>query len=144
MTARAAKLVPITVAADRLSVSVPTLRRWLRDGAPQAAQGRRGHGGRALVDVSAIAAWRRGQAGAPANSSDEMRLLAAEIPVLVELAVLSVFTDIEGPHKRACGDVLAGTWLACTVAIRDRLAKYVPDLQEIDALPPKIERLRRL
>lgn len=52
--------LPIDKAAAELQVSIPTLRRWLRAGCPQAARGRRGRGHRALVDPAAVLAWRAG------------------------------------------------------------------------------------
>ena len=91
---------PFRQAAQELQVHPATLRRWLREGAPQVRRGRRGKGGAALIDVAAIRAW-RGQ-GAASATTIPARVLAAEVPELLASAICEVFHAIEGPHKRAC------------------------------------------
>lgn len=133
--------VPLPAAARDLGVSVPTLRRWLRQGAPQARRGRRGRGGYALVDPRALAAWR-----ASGKASDDAAIiaLASEVPELVADAVADAFRQTEGPHKRACAGTLAATWYVVTVALMDRLRRDVPELRDPDTVPREIDHLRSI
>lgn len=131
---------PFRQAAHELQVHPATLRRWLREGAPQVRRGRRGKGGAALIDVAAIRAW-RGQ-GAASATTIPARVLAAEVPELLASAICEVFHAIDGPHKRACADVLAAAWYSGACALRDRLAEIDPAIPEIDELPEQIAHLR--
>ena len=133
--------VPLPAAAAELCVSVPTLRRWLRQGAPQARRGWRGRGGDALVDPAAISAWRGSHA---AVDHADLEVLAGELPELVAAAVADAFQRVEGPHKRLVAGVLAGAWYVITTALLDRLRRDVPHLRDPDALPREIDRLRSI
>lgn len=133
--------VPLPQAADALGISVPTLRRWLRRGAPQARRGRRGRGGRALVDVAAVEAWRG--SGAAVEHAD-LTVFASELPELVAAAVFDSFQHVEGSHKRATAGTLAGAWYLVTVALLDRLRRDVPTLRDPDVVPAQIDHLRSI
>ena len=133
--------VPIPAAADALEVSVPTLRRWIAAGAPVAARGRRGRGGRALVDPAAVAAWR---GSAAATDHADLIVFAADVPQLVADAVADAFLQVEGPHKVSMAGPLAATWYAVTVALLDRLRQDVPTLTDPDVLPAQIDHLRSI
>src|SRR5690606_32463639 len=75
--------LPIPAAAAQLGVSTPTLKRWLRQGAPVARRGRRGRGCRTLIDPEAIRAWRRAQDADHAQVEAVLRALAGRIPELL-------------------------------------------------------------
>lgn len=131
--------VPLTAAARKLNVSVPTLRRWMADGAPVARRGRRGRGGAALLDVAAIEAWRGTGA-----ATDLLHVLAAEVPELVAGAVEEAFRAATGPHKRAFAGHLALAWFEVTSRLLDRLRRDVPEIPELATVPERIERLRQI
>jgi len=134
-----ADVLPLPLAARELGISTQTLRRWLRQGAPQARRGRRGRGGRALVDPAAVAAWR---GGGKASGADFLTVFACEVPELVAVAVLEAHQRVEGPHKRATAGVLAGAWYLVSVALLDRLRRDVPGLADPATVPPQIAHLR--
>lgn len=71
--------LPLNRAAVALGVSAPTLRRWIRNGAPCTALGSvgRGHGSR--VDVEAVRAWRLRSLGAAAPPGDLLQKIAAAL-----------------------------------------------------------------
>ena len=131
--------LPLTEAAAELGISPPTLRRWLSRGAPQARPGRRGRGGRALVDPRAVAAWRF---SCEATQHAELEVLACELPALLAAAADRAFRDAPGrPADRA--------WLACfawfqsVTALRDHLEARGVTLPELE-LPPQIDHLRSI
>lgn len=133
--------VPVHLAALELGVSVPTLRRWLRQGCPVARRGRRGRGGRALVDPRAVRAWR---GSSEACELAGLEVLAAEVPELVAGAVAEAFRQCDGPHKRATAGALAGAWYLVTVALFDRLRRDVPALADPATVPREIDHLRSI
>lgn len=133
--------LPLPQAAAELRVSPRTLRRWLRQGAPTVARGRRGRGGRALVDPRAIAAWRL---SCEAVEHADLEVFAAELPELVADAMLEAFREVDGPHKRAAAGVLAGAWYVVTVRALDRLRRDVPELRDPEVLPAQIGHLRTI
>jgi hypothetical protein len=135
------ELVHVTAAAHSLGISVPTLRRWLRQGAPQARRGRRGRGGDALVDPAAVRAWR---ASCAVVEHADLEVLAGELPELVGRAVAEAFAAVEGPHKRAAAGVLAGAWYVVTTKLLDRLRRDVPRLRDPDVVPAQIDHLRAI
>jgi hypothetical protein len=133
--------VPLPVAARVLGIAPRTLTRWLAAGAPAARPGRRGRGGRALVDPAAISAWR---AGSAATAPLELTVFAAEVPNIVAAAVLEAYRRIEGPHKRATAGALAGTWYVVTIALLDRLRHEMPELRDPETIPEQIGQLRAI
>jgi hypothetical protein len=133
-------LAGLPAAARELRVSVPTLRRWLRAGAPVAHRGRRGRGGQALIDPAAVAAWR----GSGKAEHGDLIVFANELPELVAGAIAESFQHIEGPHKRLAAGALAGAWYLITVALLDRLRCHVPELRDPDVLPREIDHLRSI
>jgi hypothetical protein len=133
--------LPLPAAAHELGVAPRTLARWLAAGAPAVRRGRRGRGGRALVDVAAVRAWR---ASCEAAAHPDLEALAAELPELVADAVLEAFRQTEGPHKRATAGALAGAWLLIVYALLDRLRRDVPHLADPDTLPRQIGHLRAI
>jgi hypothetical protein len=132
--------VTIRDAARALGVSAPTVRRWLRDGAPVLRRGGRGRGRVALLDVDALAAWRRMRDGGTAH--DALVVLAAEIPELVADAMHEAFVLVDGPHKRACAGALAGAGYLAIVALLDRMRRDDQRVPEVTTLPAKIDQLR--
>lgn len=131
--------VPIHAAAQELGVSIPTLRRWMREGCPVARRGHRGRGCATLLDPVAVESWRRAQGG-----EDALLAFAGAVPELVAEAVTRSFLATDGPHKRAMAGVLAGCWYVTTTAILDRLREHAPDVPEVDHVPESITRLRKI
>lgn len=143
MTPRAAidGAQPLRQAAAELGIAPRTLRRWLAAGAPTVTRGRRGRGGRALVDPQAVRAWRL---SCEAIEHADLEVLAAELPELVAAAVFEAFRECEGPHKRQTAGVLAGVWYFVTVALLERLRRDVPELRDPATVPPQIGHLRTI
>jgi hypothetical protein len=134
-------LLPLAECARALRISVSQLRHDVEHGCPQARQGRRGHGGRALFDPVVVAAWRARRAGV-ADDAALLRLIAAELPEIFAAAIDAQFNNIEGPHKRAMGRELARSWFLVTTAALDRLRKDAPAIPELAEIPVGISRLR--
>ncbi len=132
------RLLPLPEAARSLGVSTPTLRRWLRAGAPQTRRGRRGRGGHALLDPVALAAWRQRQATAAQISPRE---LAAWAPEAFADAAWATLRRIDGPHKRRAAGVLAGVWYAISTALLDELQRADPSIPDLQSVPEAIDRL---
>ncbi|MDQ5978256.1 MAG: hypothetical protein QG602_1230 [Verrucomicrobiota bacterium] len=132
--------LPLPAAAVELGISEPTLRRWLRQGAPVTRQGRRGRGRVALVDPVAVRRWR-----APGKAAGiDAQVLAAELPELLAAAVWQTFVTITGPHKRPCAGELAAAWFVMTHAALDRLREHDAAVPELAALPESIARLQKI
>jgi len=132
---------PLTEAAAELGVAPRTLARWLAAGAPAVRRGRRGRGGRALVDVGAVRAWRL---SCEATAHADLEVLAAEVPELVAGAVAEAFRQVDGPHKQATAGALAATWYVVTVRLLDRLRRDVPHLGDPATVPRQIGHLRAI
>ena len=151
MTARAGNLVTIEVAAGELGVGVKTLRRMLREGAPQARVGRRGRGRRALLDVNAIAAWRasrNGTAGEPNCAA--LEVLAAQIPDILADAAWRAFGFVESDPlltaraRRALVGALLFAWTEGSTGLRERIARDAPNVAvQLTVEPEKIGQLAR-
>ncbi|MCC7200905.1 MAG: terminase small subunit [Gammaproteobacteria bacterium] len=132
--------LPLPAAAVELGISEPTLRRWMRQGAPVTRQGGRGRGRAALIDPVAVAAWR-----APGKAAGiDAQVFAAELPELLAAAVWSTFVTISGPHKRPAAGELAAAWYAMTTAALDRLREHDAAVPELSALPEAIDRLQKI
>jgi hypothetical protein len=103
-------LVNITDAATACGVNVKTVRRWLREGAPQVQPGRRGRGGQALLDPSAIEAWRAARNGT-GGSTAALEVLAADAPEILAREVWRTFQfvehDLTGHARRTLAGALA-------------------------------------
>ena len=134
--------VPLKCAAAELGLSLPTLKRNIRAGAPVAKRGRRGRGCATLIDPAAFAAWRRSRA-TPAHD-DRLLVITGELPELIAATVYECFIAMDGPHKRACASELAKCWFLVTTAVLDRLRTDRPDVPELDAVPEKINALRSI
>lgn len=127
--------LPLTEAARALGISPGTLRRWVAQGAPVAQRGRRGRGRAHLIDPDAVRRWR-------SASDHDARLIefAAALPELIGKAMADAFRMHPDKRQRA-----ALAWLACagwqlaTEALADQLGHPGPD-----AIPPEIERLRKI
>ena len=132
--------LPLPAAAVELGISEPTLRRWLRQGAPVTRQGGRGRGRAALVDPAAVDRWRTPGKAAGIDAA----ILAAELPELLAAAVWQTFLLIDGPHKRPCANELAAAWYGMTTAALDRLREHDATLPELSALPEAIDRLQKI
>lgn len=139
MLARPDNLLTLPAAAADLGVSTPTLRRWLRQGAPVSRRGHRGRGRAALVDPAAIRAWRN-----PTTTGIDARVLAAVLPERIAQVLAEAHRQIDGPHKRAAAGVIAGAWYCATVAVLDELREHDHEVAELDAIPEVIERLRKI
>ena len=130
-------VMPIDQAAAELSVSVPTLRRWLRDGAPVARSGRRGRGCRTLLDVEAVRAWRRAEGG-----SDALLAFAARVPEL--LAVAAATAHRNAPDKRDGAWCLCAAWQLAVGLILDAIRADGAHVPDPESIPEAIERLRKI
>ena len=119
-----------------LEVSSSTLKRMVKAGAPQARKGRAGRGGGALFDVEAIRAWQRQE-----QAEDALRVFAAELPERVAVACEEAFKLVEGPHKKASADLLAGVWYVVTYDLLEHIGKQVP-VGGVRTVPEPIKRLR--
>lgn len=131
------RLVGIADAAAALGVHPATLRRWLRQGAPQARSGRRGRGGAALVDVDAVALWRQ-----PAQQHDPALVFASEIPELVAEAMMEAHCRIDGPDKRRAAGYLAAAGYLVITQLLDHLRRDCAAVPELVELPRKLRMLR--
>lgn len=131
--------LPVPQAAKALGVHVQTLRRWLREGAPQARRGQRGRGGGALVDPAAVEAWRRQD-----GLQDALLAIAGDAPEIVATAMHEAHRMIEGPDKARAAGYLAGAWLVTTDAFLDRLRVDCPAVPELQAIPAKVSALRAI
>jgi hypothetical protein len=132
------RLVKFGEACQLLEVSESKLKRMLKAGAPQAQKGRAGRGGGALFDVEALRAWQR-----QGQMEDALRVFAAELPDLVASACEEAFKLVEGPHKKASADLLAGTWYVITFDLLQHIGKVVP-VGGIRTEPEPIKRLRQI
>lgn len=131
--------LPLPAAAVELGISEPTLRRWMRQGAPVTRQGRRGRGRVALLDPVAVRRWR-----APGKAAGiDAQVLAAAIPELVAAATWQAFIAMNGP-KRLVAGTLAATWYDISSALLDHLRESHHDVPEISALPLAIQRLQKI
>ena len=131
--------LPVADAARELGVSVPTLRRWLRAGAPIAHRGRRGRGCAALVDPVAVASWRRQEGG-----TDALLAFAGRIPEIVAAASMATFREVDGPHKRAFAGALAAGWYLCSLALLDALRADGLEVSGPDRKPEAIILLQKI
>ena len=131
-------LVTFAEAALELKVGQSTLRRWIRDGAPQARRGRPGRDGGAMLDIGAIKAWRNLGSTGDATAL----ILASDAPNLLAAAIWQVFCDVEGPHKLPCAGVLVNVWFQCAWAIHERLAQINADVPNVNTVPKQISHLR--
>ncbi len=116
-----------------------TLRWWIRQGCPVASPGRRGRGGRTLIDPDAVREWR--------SAGDRERFaleLAAALPNLLAKAAIESHRLAQGIDKRAVAGLLAASWYVGASAVLDHLRAQgfaVPDLVEC---PPEIDALRKI
>jgi len=132
-------LVPLRAAAAELGIGETTLRRWLRAGAPLSRRGARGRGRAALVDVTAIRAWRQ-----PASVGIDPQVLAASLPERIATALHDAHRELDGPGKRQAAGVLALAWHVACCAVTDELRRYDPELLDVGDLPASIERLQKI
>ena len=131
-------LLPFDQTCTALEVSSSTLKRMVKDGAPQARKGRAGRGGGALFDLDAIRAWQRTE-----KMEDALRVFAAELPELVAAACEDAFKLVDGAHKRPSADLLAGVWYCVTFDLLEHIGKHVP-VGGIKTVPEPIKRLRQI
>ena len=129
--------MPATAAAAALGVSLPTLKRWIRDGCPVARRGRRGRGGAALVDPDAVQAWRRA-----ARGEDALVELAGRLPEIVGAAMAQAFRL--APDKRgSTAWVAVAGWQLATGAVLDHLRAQGVEITD-PPIPESIEQLRQI
>lgn len=128
--------LPIPQAAKILGVHPATLKRWISRGAPVARRGRRGRGGRTLVDVDQVRQWQKG-----GDAEAVLYRLAADVPHLLADAMAQAHRLAEGPYKRELGQGLCGAWYLANAAIADRLRNEIPNIQEPTDLPPAIAQM---
>lgn len=134
--------LPIPAAAAALGVSVPTLKRWIGQGAPVARRGRRGRGCRTLLDPEAIRAWRQAQDADHAQVEAVLRALAGRIPELLADAAAEAFRL--APDKRGAAWTACAAWQLSLAAVLDHLRECGADISDPDAIPESIERLRKI
>jgi|SRR5690606_20728165 len=133
---------PLPEAARALGVSTPTLKRWIRQGAPVARRGRRGRGCRTLIDPEAIRAWRQAQDADHAQVEAALRALAGCIPQVLADAVEEAFRL--APDKRGAAWTACAAWQLSVVAVLDHLRACGADISDPDTIPESIERLRKI
>jgi hypothetical protein len=134
----------IAEAARALRLSPRQILRDISQGAPVARRGGRGRGRATLIDIDALAAWRRSQQAREREFADVLTTIAAELPELCATATHDLFVSLEGPHKRDSAGALAAAWFVVLTCVLDRLRRDAPNVPELSALPEKITRLRRI
>lgn len=130
--------LPVPEAAVELEVSEVTLRRWIASGAPVARRGRRGRGGRTLVDVQAVRAWR-------ASQRVTLAAAAAGLPDVLADALADALEQADGLPKQRTAGLLALAWYLAATRCMDHLREFdsaVPDVA--DPLPLAVEQLRKI
>ena len=74
-----------------------------------------------------------------------MRVFAGVLPSLIGDATFAAFVDLNLPQKTEAALLLAGVGYRITAAVLDHLrAAYCSDIPELSAVPPQLERLRRI
>ena len=134
------QLMSIEQAARALGIGQSTLRRWVTRGAPMVRRGRRGRGGQALLDPSAISSWRASGAAPRAEVPDAALDFRAELISLRDLVMATIverFSEVEGPAKRQIAAEFAALGYAVTYALED--AYDLPVVEHAS-----LERLRQL
>ncbi len=132
-----AGVLAVPQAAAELRVSVPTVRRWIADGAPVVRRGRRGRGQSTLVNPQAVAAWR-------ASESVSLATAAAGLPDVIGQALAAALEHSEGLPKQRMAGVLCGAWYLAAVAVMDHLRESDPGIPDVTSVPLSIERLRKI
>jgi hypothetical protein len=129
----------IDAAAVAMNQKPATVRGWIAHGAPVVRRGARGRGHATLVDPAALDVWRR------SDGADRILLeFAARVPALLADVAYDTFLVTSGPHKRASAGSLVAAWYSSTNALLDDLRAHGIDVGEVDRLPDKIVRLRRI
>ncbi|KAF1721963.1 terminase small subunit [Pseudoxanthomonas wuyuanensis] len=131
--------LPIGTAAQQLGIAPGTLRRWVREGCPVAARGRRGRGHAVLIDPDAVLQWR--------GAGERERLLlelAGAIPGLLAEAAVESLRQAEGLDKRRLAGTLAATWYLSTTTLLDHLRMTCPAVPDLAEVPEQIERLKKI
>src|SRR5690349_11962605 len=99
--------VTLAQAAQALGERTKTLRRWVRNGAPVVAMGRKGRGYATLVDLEQIRSWRQSQ-----TSQRQLLEFASRIPGLLSDATYEAFADWpSSPAKARAAELAALVWL---------------------------------
>lgn len=118
-----------------LRVKPGTLRRWCRQGMPH-QPGRRGRGHALLVRVADVRAWRQGDA-------DALRL-AQLLPARIAAKIASQFDALDYPNRAKDARIWTVAWFCAASAALDALRELDSRVPEISALPPEIERLKKI
>lgn len=132
--------LPVGAAAAVLGVSLPTLRRWIDDGAPVVRRGRRGRGKTTLVDPAAVQAWRMPNTASPLHGVGAAiagRALEASANATAEL-----HRSLTGPFKVEAAQVSVAVWYVVAVAFLDELRAHDATVEELSVLPHPIARLK--
>ncbi len=124
--------LPLPAAAAELDVSVVTLRRWIRAGAPLARRGQRGRGKRALVCPEAVAQWRAAQA-------PSLAVAASGLPDILAAALADALEQAENLPKQRMAGFVAGAWYLATVAALDHLRAFDPAVGDVSTVPGRID-----
>ncbi len=131
--------LPVDAAARALGVPPGTLRRWIRQGCPQAQRGRRGRGHAQLVDPDHVRQWRAADPRAAA-----ILAVAAAFPEIFADALVAAWQRSEGIDKRRLAGLMAATWYSTSTTLLDYMRKECPAVPDVSALPEPIERLRNI
>lgn len=137
--------VSVSEAARALGVAPATLYRWFSEGAPGLV--RRGYRGRGsdrftLIDVAAVAAWRREREGKSDQCVPPAMLAAiARLPNTIAAEAKAHFERCSGPHKRALAAELAAFAVKAMLALGDRFREAGVDVPPLLEVPEPLRQL---
>jgi len=116
--------LPIPDAARVLGIRHGTLARWLREGCPVAARGRRGRGCATLVDPAAVREWREAGAVEPSLREELRRAIPQTIAdAALETAATFSLRAQTGAEHRLLHEAIAVASRASTAAVLALLEK---------------------
>lgn len=131
--------LPLRAAASALGLAQGTLRRWVREGCPVVARGRRGRGHAVLIDPAAVLAWRA------AGERERIYLqLAGAVPVVLAEAAAESLRQSQGLDKKRLAGTLAASWYLGTTAVLDHMREQCPAVPDVTDVPEQIEQLRKI
>lgn len=131
--------LPLAAAAQALGIPQGTLRRWMREGCPVAARGRRGRGHAVLLDPAAVRQWRE------AGERERIYLeLAGAVPAVLAEAAAESLRQAQGLDKKRLAGTLAASWYLGTTAVLDHMREQCPAVPDVTDVPEQIEQLRKI
>ena len=132
-----AGVVAVAEAAAELRVSVPTVRRWIADGAPVVRRGRRGRGQSTLVNPQALLTWR-------ASGGPSLAAAAAALPDLIGECIVEALAQADGLPKQRVVGLLCLAWYRVATRVMDHLREHDSAVGDVVTIPLSIERLRKI